>query len=82
MKLRDILPAAILVLMLVIGFAGFFIGEKKGIENTRANLVIGQELCKPIGMEDGIMKVECKSKNEIISVLEFIGGNNGQKEQR
>lgn len=71
----------LLVVMLVVGFAGFFIGEKKGINTGRSQLVTGEVMCKPSGANDGVMQIQCKSKEDIMDTLNFIGGNDVEKQR-
>lgn len=81
MKVLEWFCVILLVIMLVVGFAGFFIGEKKGITTGRSQLVTGEIMCKPNGINDGVMQIQCKSKEEIMDTLNFIGGNNVEKQR-
>lgn len=81
MKVSEWFCAILLVVMLVVGFASFFIGEKKGVNTGRSQLVTGEVICKPDKAKDGVIQIQCKSREEIINTLNFIGGNYVEKQR-
>jgi hypothetical protein len=65
------------IISLVIGVIGgiHYASSPNDVDNIRRELLTGRVICKQDGLdEQGKVKFDCKTKEEIEDVLKFIGG--------